>query len=251
VLISAVTTAALGAAAITMLSGVLADGGYLVVLCVTAGLVLLGVVVGALLGGEQRRQAGRIGGLVGLTTALLMILDRLLQAYPTLFARTGGRPIKTTGSQSANLEADFWTTNLDYLMYLILPTLAIMLISFAGYTRYTRASMLDVMGQDYVRTAKAKGLNHRTVIVRHAFRNALIPLTTLVAFDFAGILGGAIITETVFGWSGMGKLFSTGIRNVDPNPVMAFFLVTATATVVFNMLADIAYASLDPRIRLG
>lgn len=251
VLIAAVATAVLGTVVVLALSGVISDGGYLVVLLLTVGLVLLGVLVGRLAGGEQRLLAGRVGGLVGFTVALLMIVDRLVQAYPTLFSRTGGRPIKTTGSQSANLNADFWTTNLDYLMYLILPTLAIMLISFASYTRYTRASMLDVMGQDYVRTAKAKGLNHRTVIVRHAFRNALIPLTTLVAFDFAGILGGAIITETVFGWSGMGKLFSTGITNVDPNPVMAFFLVTATATVLFNMLADIAYAYLDPRIRLG
>ncbi len=251
VLISAVATVVLGTIAIVALAQPVIGGGYLVVLAVTVGLIVLGVVIGKLAGGEQRLLAGRVGGLVGLTMALLMIYDRLLAAYPTLFARTGGRPIKTTGSESANLNADFWTTNLDYLMYLILPTLAIMLISFASYTRYTRASMLDVMSQDYVRTAKAKGLNHRTVIVRHAFRNALIPLTTLVAFDFAGILGGAIITETVFGWSGMGKLFSTGITNVDPNPVMAFFLVTATATVLFNMLADIAYAYLDPRIRLG
>lgn len=251
VLLSSVATAVAATVLVLAVSPVLDDPGYLVVAGVTMALVVLGALIGRLLGGEQRALASRVGGLVGFTVALLMIVDQLLRAYPTLFARTGGRPVKTTGSQSANLDADFWTTNLDYLMYLILPTLALMLISFASYTRYTRASMLDVMGQDYVRTARAKGLNNRTVIVRHAFRNALIPLTTLVAFDFAGILGGAIITETVFGWSGMGKLFSTGITNVDPNPVMAFFLVTATATVLFNMLADIAYAYLDPRIRLG
>ena len=136
-------------------------------------------------------------------------------------------------------------------MYLILPTLALMLISFAQYTRYTRASMLDVMGQDYVRTARAKGLNNRTVVVRHAFRNALIPLATLMAFDFAGIFSGAIVTETVFGWSGMGKLFTTSLTHIDPNPVMAFFLVSATAIVIFNMLADIAYAYLDPANPIG
>jgi peptide/nickel transport system permease protein len=111
--------------------------------------------------------------------------------------------------------------------------------------------MLDVLNQDYVRTARAKGLNERTVIVRHSFRNALIPLATLVAFDFAGVLGGAVVTETVFGWSGMGLMFQRGLTNTDPNPVMAFFLVTAVATVVFNMIADIAYAYLDPRIRLS
>ena len=103
--------------------------------------------------------------------------------------------------------------------------------------------MLEVMNQDYVRTARAKGLTERTVIVRHAFRNALIPLATIIAFDFGGVIGGAVITETVFGWSGMGKLFIDGPENVDPNPVMAFFLVTGTAIVLFNMIADIVYAS--------
>jgi len=107
-----------------------------------------------------------------------------------------------------------------------------------------------VMSRDYVRTARAKGLNNRTVVVRHTLRNALVPLATLMAFDFAAIFSGAIVTETVFGWSGMGKLFTTSLTNVDPNPVMAFFLVSATAIVIMNMLADIAYAYLDPRIRL-
>ncbi len=251
VLYAAVTTAVVATIIVVLLQPALDQGGYLLVVGVVLGLPVLGIGIGRSMGGEQRRLAGRVAALTGFTVAVLMVVDRLLRAYPTLFARTGGRPVKTSGSETPNLNADFWTTNLDYLMFLILPTLAIMLISFASYTRFTRASMLDVMSQDYVRTARAKGMNNRTVIVRHAFRNALIPLTTLVAFDFAGILGGAVITETVFGWSGMGKLFTTGVTNVDPNPVMAFFLVTATATVLFNMLADIAYAYLDPRIRLS
>lgn len=251
VLYAALTTAVLGTLLTLALNSVLRDPGYLSMIGITVGLVVLGLVVGKLMGGEQGLLAGRVSALAGFTVAAFTVVDRLMAAYPILYAKTGGRPIKTTGSETANLREGFWVTNLDYLMYLILPTIAIMLISFATYTRYTRASMLDVMNQDYVRTARAKGLNNRTVIVRHAFRNALIPLTTLVAFDFAGILGGAVITETVFGWSGMGKMFTTGLANADPNPVMAFFLVTATATVVFNMLADIAYAYLDPRIRLG
>jgi peptide/nickel transport system permease protein len=104
---------------------------------------------------------------------------------------------------------------------------------------------------DYVRTARAKGLTERTVTVRHAFRNALIPVTTLAAFDFGAVIGGAVITETVFGWRGMGALFRDGLLNRDPNPVMAFFLVTAVLVVIFNLIADIAYAYLDPRIRLS
>ncbi len=111
--------------------------------------------------------------------------------------------------------------------------------------------MLEVMNQDYIRTARAKGLIERTVIMRHAFRNAMIPLTTLAAIDFGAVLSGAIITETVFGWQGMGRLFVEGLRTVDPNPVMGFFIITAVAIVVFNLLADIAYAYLDPRIRIG
>ena len=89
------------------------------------------------------------------------------------------------------------------------------------------------------------------MVTRHAFRNALIPITTLMAFDFAGVVGGAIITENVFGWQGMGTLFTRGLQEVDPAPVMAFFVVSGSAIVVFNMLADIAYAYLDPRIRLS
>ena len=251
VLISAVTTAVAGAVIALLLRTVIAEGDWLVILLVTLGLIAVGLLAGYLLGRPTQRLAMRVSALTGVTVALLVVVDQLLRAYPALFQATGGRPIKTTGSATPNLEVDFWATQLDSLMYLILPTLALMLASFALYTRYTRASMLDVMGQDYVRTARAKGLNNRTVVVRHAFRNALIPLATLMAFDFAAIFSGAIVTETVFGWSGMGKLFTTSLSNIDPNPVMAFFLVSATAIVLFNMLADIAYAYLDPRIRLA
>jgi len=87
------------------------------------------------------------------------------------------------------------------------------------------------------------------VISKHALRNALIPITTIVAFDFAGLIGGAVVTETVFGWKGMGAMFQEGLQRVDPGPVMAFYLVTGTAAVFMNMMADIAYAFLDPRIR--
>lgn len=222
----------------------------------TFALVALAVIAAVLAvawfgGGYVRRLSVQVGIANGLTMVVLLAMDQMLRAYPFVYRATGGRPIATTGSETPNLNGTFWQTNLDLVLHLLLPTLAIMLISFASYTRYTRASMLDVLNQDYVRTARAKGLNERTVIVRHSFRNALIPLATLVAFDFAGILGGAVVTETVFGWSGMGLLFSRALTAVDPNPVMAFFLVTAIATVLFNLLADIAYAFLDPRIRLA
>jgi peptide/nickel transport system permease protein len=161
-----------------------------------------------------------------------------------------GRIMATFGAETPNFAGDYWQNLLDQITHLVLPTLAIMLISFATYSRYSRATMLETMNQDYVRTARSKGLTERTVVMRHAFRNALIPLTTLAAFDFGNILGGAVITETVFARRGMGTMFVTGLGQTDPNPVMGFFIVTAVSIVVFNMLADIAYAYLDPRIRL-
>jgi glutathione transport system permease protein len=138
----------------------------------------------------------------------------------------------------------------DTFTHLILPTITLMLISLATHSRFARASMLEVMNQDYIRTARSKGLTERTVVMRHAFRNALIPMATVVAFDIAGLIGGAVLTERVFGWKSMGSLFSNGLTNADPNPVMAFFVVGALIAVLANLLADIAYAALDPRIRL-
>jgi peptide/nickel transport system permease protein len=107
-----------------------------------------------------------------------------------------------------------------------------------------------VLNQDYIRTARAKGLTERTVVMRHAFRNALIPITTIIALDLGGLIGGAVITETVFAWSGMGALFVQALRRVDVNPLMGFFLVTAITVIVFNFLADVVYSALDPRIRV-
>jgi glutathione transport system permease protein len=121
--------------------------------------------------------------------------------------------------------------------------------SIASYSRYMRASMLEVVNSDYVRTARAKGLSERNVTMRHAFRNALIPLVTIVALNFGGLLGGAVVTETVFGLDGMGLYFINALNNGDPYPVMAWLMITATLVIVFNLVADIAYGYLDPRVR--
>ena len=140
---------------------------------------------------------------------------------------------------------------IDWFYHLIMPWLALAILYIGIYSRVLRSNILDTVNEDYVRTARAKGLSERRVLVGHVLRNSLIPITTLMAFDFAGVVGGAIITENVFGWQGMGTLFTKGLREVDPAPVMAFFLVSGAAIVTFNMLADIAYAYLDPRIRLS
>ncbi len=219
------------------------------------GLLLLGLlvaaVIGFLLGGLDKGQAIRASMITAALVGLTMCVDVLMRAYPDYSRRVRGIVVATTGSNTPNFTGTFWEELLDVGGHLILPTLAIMLISFATYSRYSRASMLETLNQDYVRTARSKGLTERTVVMRHAFRNALIPVTTLMAFDFGAVLGGAVITETVFAWRGMGYLFVRGLGQVDPNPVMAFYIVTAAAIFLFNLIADVLYAYLDPRIRLA
>jgi peptide/nickel transport system permease protein len=213
--------------------------------------IAVGVAVGWFLGGLDKGPTMRVASLTGLVAGGLMIVDILLRNIPDYSRSQRGRIIATVGSNTPDFTGDFWQRTLDLGTHLLLPTISIMLVSVASYSRYSRASMLEVMNQDYVRTARAKGLTERTVVVRHAFRNALIPLTTLAAIDFGALIGGAVITEAVFAWRGMGRLFIEGLLTVDPNPVMGFFIVTSIAFVVFNMLADIAYAYLDPRIRIS
>ncbi|HET9657090.1 MAG TPA: ABC transporter permease [Kineosporiaceae bacterium] len=213
--------------------------------------VVVAAAVGYALGGLDRGQAVRASVLTGLGIGSVIVVDEILRAVPAYSNAVGGRIVATIGSQTPDFTGTFWQGVLDQITHLVLPTLAIMLISFATYSRYSRATMLETMNQDYVRTARSKGLTERTVVMRHAFRNALIPLTTLAAYDFGNILGGAVITETVFARRGMGTLFVMGLSQTDPNPVMGFYIVTAVSIVIFNMISDIAYAYLDPRIRLS
>ena len=137
----------------------------------------------------------------------------------------------------------------DVVRHLALPALSIALISIAGYSRFQRASMLEVMHSDYLRTAKAKGLPRRRVILKHALRNALIPIVTLVSLDIAGIIGGAIITESIFGWPGVGRLYIQAINAVDYPTIMAVVMSIGIGIVVMNIVADILYGVLDPRVR--
>lgn len=137
----------------------------------------------------------------------------------------------------------------DRLVHLILPVIMLSASWVAWYTRFLRSSMLDVIHQDYVRTARAKGLRERVVILRHAFRNASIPMVTLMALDLPFIFSGALFTEVIFAWPGMGRLFFTAADRRDYPLLMAIIMITATLIVLSNILADIFYAYLDPRIR--
>jgi peptide/nickel transport system permease protein len=221
----------------------------LLLLAVVSVLVAAGIGYG--FGGLDRAQSIRACVLTALAVGSLIFIDVALRAVPGYANLVNGRIFATTGSETPNFDGTFWQAFLDQVTHLVLPTLSIMLISFATYSRYSRASMLETMNADYVRTARSKGLTERTVVMRHAFRNALIPVTTLMAYDFGNLIGGAVITETVFARRGMGQLFVQGLLQVDPNPVLGFYIVTAVSIVVFNMVSDIAYAYLDPRIRLA
>jgi peptide/nickel transport system permease protein len=163
----------------------------------------------------------------------------------------GLRPFFTIGEKDPTVAGGFFTVFGDRAGHMILPVLALILIQVAGWSRYQRASMLDVLSADYVRTARAKGLSPGKVILRHTLRNALIPIVTLVAIDFGLLMSGAVITETVFAWNGMGRLLLAGLLDRDTNVVQAWLLVSATMVVLFNLLADVAYGYLDPRIRRG
>jgi peptide/nickel transport system permease protein len=139
----------------------------------------------------------------------------------------------------------------DRVLHLILPVAVLTLVNIAGWSRFVRASMLEVMRQDYVRTARAKGLSERVVILKHAFRNALIPFITIVVFTIPGLFSGAIITESIFAWPGMGRLYILALANYDYPVAMAIFFILAVLTVIATLLRDILYTVVDPRIRLS
>jgi peptide/nickel transport system permease protein len=136
-------------------------------------------------------------------------------------------------------------------LHIVLPILSMTLISLAAYSRYIRSTMLEVMNQDYIRTAKSKGLSKRAIIFVHALKNASLPIVTLVGLDLPLLLGGALVTERIFAWPGMGRLFLDDVNRLDVNVVMGILMIIAVAVVVFQIITDIAYAWLDPRIRYG
>jgi peptide/nickel transport system permease protein len=170
----------------------------------------------------------------------------ILIFYLTLNSPFSGEALLPVGGMKT-LGADFSIR--DRVTHLILPVTMLSASWIAWYTRFLRSSMLDVIHQDYVRTARAKGLRESTVIYRHAFRNAAIPLVTLMALDLPFIFSGALFTEVIFSWPGMGRLFYDAADRRDYPLLMAIIMITSTLIVLSNLLADVLYAWLDPRIR--
>ena len=233
-----------------------AQANFLSILAVFVITMGVSAAVGYFISDVDRRINIRTAVLTAFLGTLPVILDRFMQEFGTYMNSDaiGGRPVPTISQSNDLLSEDqlnnFWITGLDGIMHLVLPTVALTLISFAGYVRFSRGSLLEVLNMDYIRTARAKGLTERTVIVRHAMRNAMLPLTTILVNDFAGVLGGAIITEGVFAWKGMGSLFNQALNSYDLNLFMGVFIITATLTVFANLVADLLFGVVDPRIRI-
>ncbi len=196
-------------------------------------------------------QLGTIGAFLAFSTPIFIIgigLQIVLALY--LEKWTGVKLFYVAGMNDPSY-ASFTTLEkiIDTFQHLALPAISIALISLAGYSRFQRASMLEVLHSDYLRTAKAKGLPRRTVIVKHALRNAMIPIVTLVSLDIAFMIGGAIITESIFGWPGVGGLYISAIATIDYPVVMAIVMVIGVGIVIMNIVADVLYGVLDPRVR--
>ena len=168
-----------------------------------------------------------------------LILQLVLGVYLTSWA--GVRFFYTSGMTTTG-------GLVDLLQHLTLPVLTLSAISLASYSRFQRSAMLDVLSSDYLRTARAKGLSRRTVYLKHALRNALIPVVTVIALDMGVLLGGAVITETVFAWPGLGFLLADSLYKGDYNVAQGLLIISAALIVFFNYVADIAYSVVDPRI---
>jgi peptide/nickel transport system permease protein len=186
---------------------------------------------------------------IGFAMPVFWLALTLQLAFTTIYLRWGVR-IFYVGGLNSTTPGHGLHFVLDRIQHLGLPILTLSALGIANYSRFLRASMLEVINADYIRTARAKGLIERRVVFKHAFRNALIPLMTLAAIDFGTLFGGTIITETVYGLPGMGRYFIDALAGGETYVIMAWLMVTATMVVVFNLVADLILGFLDPRIRL-
>ena len=219
--------------------------------------ILLGVVA-AVKKNSIFDAAGSLIALVGVSIPifwlgilLIMFFSGFLHLLPS-----GGRinvllePARVTGFYMVDaVIAGDWAALKDALLHLVLPSLALGMYSMAIITRMTRSSMLESLGQEYVRTARAKGLREIKVVGKHALRNSLIPVTTVIGLQFGALLGGALLTESVFSWPGIGKFTVDSILKSDFPVVQGIVLLVALIFVTVNLVADLVYAYLDPRIK--
>lgn len=217
--------------------------------------VALGVVVGVISAVRQYKPVDHIStGLAYLFFSTpVFVLGLLLKDFLAVdLNKAAGHTVLFTVGESSPGITGGGNVFVNEVQHAILPVLTLTLITYATWSRFQRAAMLDVLNSDYIRLARAKGLSPRRVLFVHALRNALIPVVTVVAIDFAALVGGAVVTEIVFSWYGMGQYLLnglTGAESPDVYAVQGWLMVAGTAVILFNILADLLYVLLDPRVR--
>ncbi len=185
------------------------------------------------------------GAFIGFSMPIFWLALMLMYIFAVNFKRWGLPYFPTVGMYDPMVGK----TVPQVLWHMVLPVTSLSLISIAVYSRYIRASMLDVINQDYMRTARSKGLAERAILWQHALKNASLPLVTLVGLDLPLLLAGAVVTERIFAWPGMGRLFLDHVERIDTPVLMGILMLVSLAVVVFQLLTDIVYTWLDPRIR--
>jgi peptide/nickel transport system permease protein len=215
---------------------------------------LLGVALGAWGAVRQYRLSDRV--ITILSLAILSVPSFVLASLLILGALrinmfTGVGIFQYTGEAAPIPPNGWWDGFVERLQHMALPTLTLALGTTAGFSRYQRNAMLDVLGEDFIRTARAKGLTRRRALFKHGLRTALIPMATLFAYGVSGLVVGAVFVEKIFGWHGMGEWVVLGISSQDTNVVAAITLFSGAAILIGGLLSDVIYAALDPRVRVS
>src|SRR6476661_1297240 len=214
---------------------------------------VIGVVVGAWGAIRQYHLSDRVITVLSLlviSTPVFVIANLLILAALQVNSVLGVQLFEYTGETSPDAIGGAWNQFVDRVQHLVLPTFTLALGAIAGYSRYQRNAMLDVLGQDFIRTARAKGLTRRRALFKHGLRTALIPMATLFAYSVAGLFTGAVFTEKIFGWHGVGEWFVQGVATQDTNIVTAITLFSGVTILLAGLLSDVIYAALDPRVRV-
>jgi peptide/nickel transport system permease protein len=214
----------------------------------------LGVVIGAWGAVRQYHLSDRLitaASLLIISAPTFVIASLLILVANDVNSVLGFNLFAYIGETSPTPVGGVWNQFVDRLQHLVVPTLTLSLMSIAGFSRYQRNAMLDVLGQDFIRTARAKGLTRRQALFKHGLRTALIPMATLFAYGVSALVTGAVFTEKIFGWHGMGEWVVQGITAQDTNIIAAVTVFSGTTILLAGLLSDVIYAALDPRVRVA
>ncbi|MGE2723110.1 ABC transporter permease [Mycolicibacterium pulveris] len=213
----------------------------------------IGVIAGAWSAIRQYQLSDRVITLLSfllISTPTFVLAPLLMLSAERVNSLVGFQLFEYIGETSPNAIVGTWNQIADRLQHLVLPSVTLALTAIAGYSRYQRNAMLDVLGQDFIRTARAKGLTRQRALFKHGLRTALIPMATLFAYSVAGLFTGAVFVEMIFGWHGIGEWFVYGVNTQDTNITVAITVFAGVIVLVAGVLSDVILAALDPRVRV-